>query len=395
MKPALSRLERMLGPAKQPRKEAPAKGPRNLPAGEWIAEGVYRIRHSYPCKTLIGNAPLADEEAPMDHLEHWGATEPSLFLDLETTGLAGGTGTYAFLAGLGRFEENQFVVDQIFLSTPAAEGAWLEVVEHLITPSSGFVTYNGKRFDVPLLETRHILQRRSPSWDGNSHLDLLHLARAFWKRTLPTCRLADVERHILGLEREGTDVPGALVPELYRLFLEDGNALPLNGVFYHNRMDILSLAALRTRLAFLLDGEDGDERERIAAGDLWFRRGHHERAGQIWDRACRSGKCAPALERLADLARKRQDWEEAAALWEKALPLTSRPIEVLVELAKVFEHRTKETAKALKMTERALEIVMERRAFMGPSWRGEREALLHRADRLNRKLERKNPKDKS
>lgn len=388
MKPALSRLERMLGPAKPPCKKAPAKTPGNLPPGEWLAEGVYRIRHSYPCETLIGAAPLADGKAPTVNLEPWGADEPSLFLDLETTGLAGGTGTYAFLAGLGRFEENRFVVDQLFLTTPACEEAWLEEIENLMPPSCGFVSYNGKRFDLPLLETRFVLQRKQPSWNGNSHLDLLHLARAFWKRSLPTCRLADVERYILELEREGTDVPGALVPELYRLFLKDGDAAPLGGVFYHNRMDILSLAALRTRLAFLLDGEEGSARERVAAGDIWFRRGHYDRAGQIWDRTCRSDMCAPALERLADLARKRQNWVEAANLWEKALPFSTRPVEILVELAKIFEHRTKETDKALEMTEKALVIVMERRAFMGSAWRPTREALLHRRGRLTGKIKR-------
>jgi tetratricopeptide (TPR) repeat protein len=197
-----------------------------------------------------------------------------------------------------------------------------------------------------------------------------------------------VERHILGLEREGADVPGALVPELYRLFLQDGNAAPLKGVFYHNKMDILSLAALRSHLGTLIRGGEGTEGERVAAGDLWFRRGRPDRAREIWSLACASGNCTPALERLAELARRRRDWKEAAELWERALPLTKRPVEVFVELAKIYEHRTKETERALKMTDRALEALMERRAFMGSSWRRTRQELLHRKNRLERKMAR-------
>lgn len=374
----------MLGPARAPETKPAAAGTRNLPEGEWIADGVYRIRHVIPAGTLIGQISLTDE--PVGEMTPWGAAEPALFLDLETTGLAGGTGTYAFLAGLGRFVKGDFAVDQVFLATPSAERAWLEAVEELIAPAEGFVSYNGKRFDMPLLETRTVLQRKRPDWRDLPHLDLLHLARGFWKRTLPTCRLADVERYILGLEREGSDVPGALVPELYRLFLEDGNAAPLEGVFYHNKMDILSLAALRSHMGTLIGGDGGTDGERVAAGDLWFRRGQPDRARAIWDRACTSGNCAPALERLADLARKRRDWKEAAELWERALPFTPSPIEVFVELAKVYEHRTRETERALEMTDRALETLMEQRAFMGPSWRRTRQELLHRRDRLTRKL---------
>ncbi len=386
MRSPLSRLERMLGPSQSPEKKRKTANVRNLPEGEWVNDGVYRIRSVIPAGNRIGQIPLGDD--PPKNMDPWGAAEPALFLDLETTGLAGGTGTYAFLAGLGRFRNRAFVIDQIFLTTPSAEKAWIGAVENLINEAGGFVSYNGKRFDMPLLETRTVLQGQRPDWSGLPHLDLLHLARSFWKRTLPSCRLADVERHILGLEREGTDVPGALVPELYRLFLEDGNTAPLEGVFYHNRMDILSLASLRTHLALLMEGRHGAPREQVAAGDLWFRKGHHEQAREIWDGVCSSGHCAPALERLAKLAKKRRDWEEAAALWEKALPHTQRPVEDHVELAKIYEHRTKDLSRALKMTDRALEILKEHRAFGGASWRQTRQDLRHRRERLKRKLAR-------
>ncbi len=207
------------------------------------------VRREYPLsyrhgRHALGDAFAADTEV-LSLLARPEATagDPAnfLFLDTETTGLAGGTGTYAFLVGLGYLEGERFVVVQHFMRDFDEEPALLAALGPRLAQASAIVTFNGAGFDVPLLETRFILGRRR--WPDPAHVDLLGASRRVWSVRLADCRLGTVERDVLGLVREH-DVSGALIPSLYFDFLRRRQTAPLEPVFIHNRDDVLSLVAL-------------------------------------------------------------------------------------------------------------------------------------------------------
>ncbi|HEU4693985.1 MAG TPA: ribonuclease H-like domain-containing protein, partial [Vicinamibacterales bacterium] len=198
-----------------------------------------------------------------------------LFVDLETTGLAGGAGSYAFLVGCGWFERGRFHIRQFLLSSFASERALLEAVSELAGTVDAVVTYNGKSFDLPLIETRYALNRVPTPFDGMPHVDMLHHARRLWHGDDDRHRLSSLESSLLGHEREG-DVPGFEIPSRYFHFVRTGDARPLGAVFEHNRRDLLSLALLMSRAAQLLD--EGvtaatTAREALGIGRLYERSG--------------------------------------------------------------------------------------------------------------------------
>ncbi|MGO9239484.1 MAG: ribonuclease H-like domain-containing protein [Bryobacteraceae bacterium] len=180
----------------------------------------------------------AGQEPPIDcPPERWA------FLDTETTGLAGGSGTLAFLVGVGSITPRGFALKQYFLRQPAEEASLLAALAADLTSFDVLITYNGKAFDVPLLETRFLMNRRKPPFPRLQHVDLLYGARRLWRLKLESCRLQDLEQRILGHERVG-DVGGAFIPNLYFDYLRRGDARPLEPIFFHNAIDILSLACL-------------------------------------------------------------------------------------------------------------------------------------------------------
>ena len=178
-------------------------------------------------------------------LEHGVEAPPQrwIFLDTETTGLVGGSGTLAFLTGVGWISSQGFELQQFFLRDHGEESAALQSLASLLEAFDVLVTYNGKSFDIPLLETRYRLNRLPSPFSRLRHIDLLHSARRLWRLALESCRLKELEARILGVERQG-DVDGALIPDLYFQFLRTKNLDPLQPVFYHNAIDVLSLACL-------------------------------------------------------------------------------------------------------------------------------------------------------
>lgn len=179
-----------------------------------------------------------------------------VFLDTETTGLAGGSGTYAFLVGIGYFRAGNFIIQQYFMRDFHEERLLLIALQKVLSRFAGVVSYNGKCFDLPLLETRFICSRLANPLPDPIHLDLLFPSRRLWKRRLPDCRLGTVEREILGVRRTG-DVPSWEIPLLYFNYLRSRDARPLVRVFDHNRQDILSLAALTGHVCELLSDASG------------------------------------------------------------------------------------------------------------------------------------------
>ncbi len=183
----------------------------------------------------------------------------ALFLDTETTGLAGGTGTLVFLVGVGRFEGEEFVVRQYFLRQPHEEAAMLQQLQALLEECTGLVTFNGKSFDIPLLRTRAVLHRLSVDFERLHHFDVLHAARRLWKDQVDSCSLGGLESSILRQHRQ-QDIPGALIPQIYFDFLRNGEASRLPEVLAHNRQDIVSTVALLVRIAQLVQNPLQDKR---------------------------------------------------------------------------------------------------------------------------------------
>jgi uncharacterized protein YprB with RNaseH-like and TPR domain len=311
-----------------------------------------------------------------------------LYLDTETTGLAGGTGTYAFLVGVGFFDGDDFEVRQFFMRDLDEEPALLTALESLFREFDGFVTYNGAGFDLPLLETRFVLGRRR--FPGEVfHLDLLGPARRLWSARLADCRLGTVEQSVLRFRRE-EDLPGALIPSVYFEYLRRKRPDQLPRIFEHNRHDILSLAALTGWVADAVvraPVPDLDPEDLAGLGRL-LEASEPDRSLACYRMALDAGLPTPFRERLllrlARAEKRRERWDEARSLWEAAAraprAFDPRPWE---EIAKVHEHRRRDFAAARRVVEEALDLARRHRA-------SERvlAAFEHRLERLARRLGR-------
>ncbi|MFB3921624.1 MAG: ribonuclease H-like domain-containing protein [Terriglobia bacterium] len=286
-----------------------------------------------------------------------------IYLDTETTGLAGGTGTVAFLIGIGAVEGSQFVVRQLFLRDYPEEKAALAALAESLENYDALVTFNGKTFDIPLLETRYALARMKSPFTRLGHFDALHPARRLWKLRLESCKLTDLESAILGIGREG-DVEGSEIPGIYFDYLRTGNAQGLQPVFYHNALDIVTLAAMTVELARVLS--DASEETIASSLDLFSLSRILERA-QETERssdACRKALAkglpqvveSQALWQLAAQHKRRRQHELAVELWnELACRETPLALRALEELAIHFEHRLRDYSTALEYTCTALQ----------------------------------------
>ena len=313
-----------------------------------------------------------------------------LFLDTETTGLAGGTGTYAFLVGAGWIEDDRVVVVQHFMRDLDEEPALLAALAPLLERASALVTFNGSGFDVPLLETRFILGRRR--WPAAlPHVDLMHPARRVWAARFVDCRLLTLEREVLGHLRE-QDVAGALIPSVYFEFLRRRHPAPLGPVFTHNRYDVLFLVALLGWLGHALgDGEPDldDGLDLAGVGRLW-ERADPERAVACYRAALAVGLPVPAAHgvrlRLAAWEKRRARWESACALWQAATAATAFDPRPWEELAKYHEHRARDAVAAQGIIAAALRHA--RAAGAPPRIM---EAFAYRLARIDRRLAGRQP----
>ncbi|HVN82318.1 MAG TPA: ribonuclease H-like domain-containing protein [Terriglobia bacterium] len=289
------------------------------------------------------------------------------FLDTETTGLSGGTGTYAFLVGIGHWEKQEFLVEQYFMRDYHEEGAMLRALGDHLSQAQYVITFNGKTFDLPILESRFVLSRLHWPLNSGSHLDILHPARRIWRLRLRDCSLSNLEREILGVYREN-DVPGQLIPMLYFNYIRTGVPRGIRGVLEHNRQDIASLAALAQRVSRLLTGlsevtaQPGEDL--LSAGKYCRDLGQRQKSLEFNRAALETGLTGElrlqAMDRLAASFKSEGLHSQAVALWEQAL----RESVVFREesgrnLAIHYEHRERDFAKALELTERALEGLVQ------------------------------------
>jgi hypothetical protein len=316
---------------------------------------------------------------------------PFLFFDLETTGLSGGAGTCAFLVGLGWFDaDGSFVTRQFLLTRSSDERAMLGSVDDDLRRAGALVSFNGKSFDAPMLETRHSFHRLD--WSGVAgavaHLDVLHASRRFWGTSPDAdCSLVALERQVLGAMRSG-DIPGFEIPERYFRFVRSGDARPLAAVLAHNRLDLLSLAGLTARLLHLVRGGPAGTRhagETLALGKLYARGGLLDRARDAFERAVAlNGEPLVTVEALRALAlaeRRARQYSEAARFWQAVLDVPECPAhlarEATAALAIHHEHRVRDLHRARLFALKGLERGTQ------PAWA---DAARYRLARIERKL---------
>ena len=317
-----------------------------------------------------------------------------LFLDTETTGLAG-AGTLAFMVGVAFYECNAagdveaLVVRQYFLRDHGDEPAMLLLLDGLLAQKAGLITFNGRSFDLPLLDNRYLMNRMGSALFDLPHIDLLPPSRRLWRNRLGSCALSALEPRLLGLQRSGEDVPGWLIPTLYYNYLQTGDARELLRVFYHNRMDMLSMVTLASRVVRQFDRTDvGDHPIDLYSLGKWLADLNLIAEAEHALRLATAGDLPlelfhQALFQLASLLKQNGRRDEAVQVWQQIAATTFESIEAHVELAKHYEWHGRDVARAIDWTQQALTLVT--------SWgRGRRAALVrdelaHRLARLQRK----------
>lgn len=358
---------------------------------------VYVVEQRFNAGYLHGSTPILSS-LPLSLISQW-ANDPRIadlplskfaFLDTETSGLSGGTGTYAFLVGVGRFIDDEFVLRQFFMRDPAEEPALLEGLAHFLAPTQALVTFNGKAFDSPLLTTRYSLHRIPIPYKGYSHLDLLPLARRLWRDRLESRALKYLEQHVLNMHRTSEEVPGYEIPWLYFDYLRTRDARPLVGVFYHNAMDVVAMAALLTHMNEVMTNPYAGSIEHgldfIALGKLFEDLGYWDEAARLFERGLQlnttESDFSLAVKRLSILQKRRGDFEEAIRLWEQAA--AEGHIYAHIEMAKYYEHKCRDVKSALQWTRSALEHLQQAnlQVYERKYWLGE---ITRRLQRLERK----------
>ncbi len=283
-----------------------------------------------------------------------------LFLDTETTGLAGGTGTYAFLVGVGWWEAESLIVEQLFMRDHSDEASLLLDLSRRLQEKRVLVTFNGKSFDWPLLETRYRMTRAASILQPSAHLDLLHPARQLWRFKLKSVALSEIERYVLQLER-GPDIPSHTIPGRYFDFLRGGPEEPIVEVFRHNQLDLLGLATLAVRMTKLFEepeAGDADAEEVFGISRMLQRRGEELLATRGYQQALNCGLPQEAdriaRRELALLARRQGDFASANALWEALVGATADGMQAYEQLAIHYEHRVRDPQHALLVVREAL-----------------------------------------
>jgi hypothetical protein len=325
--------------------------PRSRPRTERDSGPAFEIRRRvWSVREVFGREP--------PHPSDVGA----LFLDTETTGLAGGTGTTPFLIGLATVDGNAVTVEQYFLRRLSGEAEMLEGVRDRLAEADTLVTFNGRRFDWPILESRFIISRMRLDPPA-SHSDLITTARRLWYRALGTYRLTAIERHALGMDR-ADDVDSAEIPGMYLEYLRSGDAAPLEPVFSHNRQDVLCLLHLRRRVRRWIEGGEDPPPPvdweglgvlRLQVDDEPGALTALKRALTVEDDPLIRWRVAA---RLARIFRRSARWDDLLTLWEDEIGgRGSWRVRALVEAAKVCHRRLQQDDRAITHLEEAAGVV--------------------------------------
>lgn len=396
------KLEKLLEISRKQKKEPEGKTIplQERPARRGSSQPFLIMENSYNLQTRYGQIPLLlglnipgsvlavlARDREFENLSLSG----SVFIDLETTGLAGGTGTVPFLVGLGFFENDTLKIVQYFLNDLAAEALMLEDLRQLLEEKkfTSVVSYNGKGFDLPLLETRFILNRMRLALSSLPHLDFLFSARHLWKHRYESCRLYELALNHLGVDR-AEDIPSEEIPWRYFQYLRNGDFSLVEPIFYHNQEDLMSLYGVVVAGALLvsrtLEQEELDieATELLGVGKILERAGQVERSVVYFEKALDKNLPEPVSARvrknLAQYFKRQKKWEKSIELWQHLLE-NSEDLECFRELAIYYEHHKKDPEQALKYALDGLAL------SRGRDLKYERD-FEKRVNRLNHKVSR-------
>lgn len=312
-----------------------------------------------------------------------------LFLDTETTGLSGGAGTVAFEIGLGWIEPRGMVIRQYIMRDYHEEAAMLEETASVFERFDTVVSFNGKSFDLPLLESRMTMNRIRLPVTAWPHFDLLHAARRVYKMRLGRCNLASLEAAVFGIERED-DLPGAMVPQRYFDYLKTHEFRLLEDVLRHNKQDVQSLAELTGHLCAVFR-----EPQKLAhcedifgVGKTLLRTGYTEKGRRCLKIVGKSSLSAQAHMVLSLSYKKDRDWQEAVSSWQEMIARAEGGVWPYIELAKYYEHVAKDDEKALSCAQHALSFSLNRAMLLNEKQEAN-EQIIKRIARLKGRLARK------
>jgi uncharacterized protein len=336
----------------------------------------YLVRTDFPINTQHGNLTLQDGlNVNGKHISLSANDQElvdfdprtALFIDTETTGLMGGTGTIAFLIGVGYFIDDTFRLDQCFMRDYDDEEGMLNYLDTLFKKADTIVSFNGKSFDIPLMRTRFITNRIPYRLEDKTHFDLVHASRRFWKQRLRDCSLGNIEKEIMGIQRHG-DVLGHEIPQIWLDYLHSRDARKLKAVFYHHQMDILSLATLTGHLSQCIDIKDGQgfqhNEDKISLLRIHYKQKKYDQVLQLAETLLETlterGLRSECLHMTAFAAKRRDKWETLEQTWKQCLTEFPRDLTARAELAKHYEHRKKDLPKAAKLCQDALTYIQTR-----------------------------------
>ncbi|MDN5330852.1 MAG: uncharacterized protein PWP45_77 [Tepidanaerobacteraceae bacterium] len=315
----------------------------------------------------------------------------TVFIDTETTSLAGGSGTYAFLIGVGYFEGNYFKLVQYFMNDFDGEPAVLYSLKKLFSNFEGLVSFNGKAYDIPLLSTRFLINRMENPLEFMNHFDLFHGARRIFGERLESLSLSSLEQNLFRMERSG-DVPGFEIPSIYFKYLRDKNPFPLKPVFYHNQLDILSMVSLMARIGQVLKDSFNSGtcsgQDFYCLGRLYEDMGMLEESIRCYTLALSAQPVKDkAYRQLSLLYKKMGRWSEAEKLWIQMAKEGINRQFALIELSKLYEHRMKDYEKAASAAREALEVARDKKRLLGRSFDpGEIDEIRRRLERISFKM---------
>jgi uncharacterized protein YprB with RNaseH-like and TPR domain len=364
----------------------------------WMMETVYDEGYLHGRTELSKNIP----ETALDFLGMINTGESidlagAAIIDTETTGLAGGTGTYPFIIGIGFWRKNKFIIRQYILRDFSEEPAQLSAFTEDLNKTSTLLTYNGKSFDIPLLRTRFRINRMKVPFIDYPHIDLLHPCRRIYRSHFESFNLTYLEAMILGFERM-EDVPSHLIPKIYFDFLQNRDDDLLVPVLYHNRDDIISLYMLAQETANRVDlalcGASNDDHMFLSLAKIMFSCRDYDSAekilGFIRTDFAENQVNDDALMMRAITARRIQDWDKAQSAWRRMIDCGRFGVFPHIELAKHLEHREKDLDSALQLTGSAMRLLEFERDFLSlTEYKNSLSELKHRHKRLLKKINKK------
>jgi uncharacterized protein len=362
---------------------------------------VYCTKKKFRQTTMTEGLPILIPNIPNVILDWAGIADKSithddlLIIDLETTGLSRGGGMLAFMIGLGYYENDSYIVEQYFLPEPDAEINSFDLLMPHLDKKAVLVTFNGKTFDLPILESRFLHNQLWTNLRSKSHIDLLHLARRLWKRKVPSCALETLEYYILGHIRDKElDIEGGEIPQTYFQFLINGDPELLQRIFLHNQTDVLHTAALLAMICEQIDYPLPPDRDiRIdyhAVGKLYQSQGYKDEAKHILTALADENYITPELVYdLGILHKKDKLWSEAEHFFRQGKDLLHAPS--MLELSILLEQKSKDFDSALLIAEALLSQMLSD-PFQTDKKRTD---LENRIDRLKNKITKHTEKTKS